>query len=110
PNTHSSGHSRVGVPVQRPCPTRRSSDLSFSSVSEVFNTATGTTSWSYALAASALTDNVQYTVRSQAKDNAINKNVQTTPASATSTYDTTPPTSSRSFPASRPLYNAAGWT
>src|SRR5207244_2175337 len=74
------------------------------------NTASGTGSWSYALAAGALSHNFPYAVRSQPKDSAINKNVQGTPASVTFTYDTTPPTSSISFPASGAFYNAAGWS
>src|SRR6185503_14667339 len=75
---------------------------------EVFNTASGTTSWSYALAASNLSDGYQYTVRSQATDNA--GNVQTTPASASFTYDTVNPAVAVSFPANNGNYNAAGWT
>src|SRR4029079_18197852 len=79
PNTNASGLSSVGVSIQRLSDNKYwdNGTSSFSSATEVFNTATGTSSWSYALPASALSDNTQYTVRSQAKDNAINKNTQT---------------------------------
>ena len=108
PGAGASGLANVGVSIKRLSDNKWWNGTSFSSNTEVFNTATGTSSWSLPLAASNLTDNVQYTVRSQATD--IAGNVQTTPASATFTYDTTPPTSSISFPTNGAFYNAAGWT
>jgi hypothetical protein len=44
----------------------------FACDTEVFNAASGTASWSYALAGGNLTDGVSYTVRSKATDNASN--------------------------------------
>src|SRR5205823_1773390 len=64
-------------------------------------------SWSYALAASSLTDGVSYTVRSRATDN--DGNVETPAAGNTFTYDTTAPAVAVSFPANNGNYNAAGW-
>src|SRR5207245_1535104 len=74
----------------------------------VFNLASGTTSWSYALASSALTSGHTYTIHSRATDNA--SNVQTTFGSATFLFDTAKPSSSVTFPANSGDYNTAGWT
>jgi len=80
----------------------------FSATSETFVTATGTTSWSYALASSALTSDMTYTVHSKAADQA--GNVQTSFSSNTFSYDTTPPNPTvLSFPAAGGSYNASGW-
>src|SRR5205085_6131740 len=95
PGVSASGLASVGVSVKNLSTNLYWNGSTFSSVTEVFNAASGTSSWTLGLAAAALTNDVQYTVRSQATDNA--GNVQTTPASATFTYDTAPPTSSISF-------------
>src|SRR2546423_1359506 len=107
PGTHPSGFCSVGVSIKRLSDNLYWNGSAFSSATEVFNTATGTSSWSYALAASALSDNTQYTVRSQANDFTIHQNPKTTPSPLTSPYHTAPPTSSISFPASGAFYNAA---
>ena len=59
-------------------------------------TATGTTTWTYPLAASKLTDGSSYTVSSQATDT-VGK-TQSIPATASFIYDTTAPTIAPSAP------------
>jgi hypothetical protein len=108
PGTSPSGLNKVRVSIQR------SSDSKYwdgsgwtTSASAVWNDATGTSTWSYALAASNLSNNVVYTVQSQAIDNA--NNTQSSAAIATFTYDTTNPSASITFPANGGKYNASGW-
>ena len=62
----------------------------FDSTPEVFNSASGTASFSYALPGSNLTDGVSYTVRSRATD--IATNAETTPTSVTFTFASLAPT------------------
>src|SRR5262249_45635447 len=57
--------------------------------------ATGTTAWSYGLAASALNDGVTYTVTAFSTDNAGNNSTNATVAFV---YDTTLPTATIAFP------------
>jgi large repetitive protein len=61
----------------------------FESTTEDFLPASGTTSWSFDFAPDNLTNGHSYTIHSRATDN--QGNVQTAPASATFTYDTTAP-------------------
>src|SRR5439155_8775293 len=62
----------------------------FATDTEIFNAASGAASWTYALAGSALTDGVSYTVRSRATDNAAN--VETAQTSVTFTFAKLDPT------------------
>ena len=61
---------------------------SFSSAIEVWNTATGTTSWNYGFASGSFPANGSYTIRVRATD--VAGNIET-PVSATFTYDTVAP-------------------
>ena len=61
----------------------------FESTTEDFLPASGTTSWSFDFAPDNLSNGHSYTIHSRATDN--QGNVQTAPASATFTYDTTAP-------------------
>ncbi len=61
---------------------------SFGSATEVWNTATGTTSWNYGFASGSFPANGSYTVRVRATD--VAGNIET-PFSATFTYDTVAP-------------------
>ena len=80
---------------------------SFSSPTEVFNTATlSGANWSYAFASSSFPANANYTMRVRAIDAAGNVQAAT---SRTFRYDTTNPGSSYAFPASGGTYNTAGW-
>jgi len=78
----------------------------FVSASEMFVTASGTSSWSYALPAASLPADGAYTVRVRAVDNAGNVEAASTRAF---TYDTVFPAASSSFPVAAGAYNAAGW-
>ena len=83
-----SGLANVKVSIKRNSDGYYWNGTSFVSGSENYLTATGTTGWTYALASSALTTNVSYTVDAKATDNATNPS---TVATATFTYDTTAP-------------------
>jgi hypothetical protein len=87
-----SGVAEVRVSVKRLSDNLYWDGTSFASGSEVFNLATGTTSWSYAFPDGNLTTGVSYTVRSQAKDDA--GNTETPGSGVTFSYgvpDTTGP-------------------
>ena len=84
----SSGVSGVTVSIKRNSDNLYWDGAAFTSVPEVKNNATGTTSWSYPLPASALTDGVSYTITSRGTDNAGNEEASSV---VTFTSDTTPP-------------------
>jgi hypothetical protein len=69
--------------------------------------ASGTTSWSYALATGQLTDGDGYSVSAEATDLAGNSS---TSAATTFGYDTTAPTAAVTYPSNGDFYNAGGWT
>lgn len=79
---------------------------SFGSASEVFLTATGTTSWTLAFPATNFPANGSYTVRAVAMDLAFNSGE----TSRTITIDRTAPTVATTFPASGGTYNNASWS
>jgi hypothetical protein len=81
------GVSGVGVSIKDNTANLYWNGSSFASASEFFNAATGTTSWSYALAVGNLTSGHSYTVRSQAKDDA--NNTETPGVGVTFTYANT---------------------
>ncbi len=78
----------------------------FNASSVQWLTVSGTTTWTYALAGSKLSDGSSYTVSSQATDAA--GNTQSTPTTTSFTDDTTAPASTISFPTAA-YYNVAGW-
>src|SRR4029077_15543087 len=82
---------------------------SFDQASQTFLAASGTTSWSYALAAAKLTDGDHYSVTVKTSDSATNANTDSNAASATWAYDTSAPTATVDFPVSGTFYNSAGW-
>ena len=85
------GVSQVQANIQRASDSRYwNASTSTWVVGLVWNTASGTTSWNLALAASNLTDGVAYTVQSRAIDGA--SNTQSPVTSSSFTYDTTAPT------------------
>jgi hypothetical protein len=89
PGAGASGVATVQVEI------RRSSDSTYWNGSawtpaQLWNQASGTTSWSYAFASSNLSNGVTYAVRSRAIDNA--SNTQSTPDAKSFTFDTIPPT------------------
>ena len=81
----------------------------FNNASITYLTASGTTSWSYAIAASKLSDGHTYNITVGTIDSATNNNVNLSAATRSFSYDTSAPTASFSFPAAAVFYNAAGW-
>jgi hypothetical protein len=84
-----SGVDAVEVSIQRSSDSKSWNGTTWVIV-PAWNDASGTTTWSYPLAAANLTDGVTYTVQSRATD--VAGNVQTTPDSKSFTFDTTAPT------------------
>jgi len=76
---------------------------SFSASSQTFVVASGTTSWSLALAGTNLTSGVTYTVTGQATDGL--GNVGTSPT-VSFTYDTAPPTVAITYPVNNTTYGS----
>jgi large repetitive protein len=74
---------------------------SFAASTQTFVTATGTTSWTYALAGSSLVSGNAYSVIADATDTAGNVGVSTT---HTFTYNTTPPTAAVTYPVNGATY------
>jgi hypothetical protein len=103
-----SGLAGVGVSVKRGSDNLYWNGSSYGSATEVFNSATGTSSWSYGFPASNLASGVSYIVRSRASDNA--GNAQVTPAAAGFLYDTAAPTAVITFPVNNAVYNSSTWT
>src|SRR5204862_7268300 len=79
----------------------------FSSASQLFFTATGTTGWSYAFPYANFPVDGSYTTYAKATDAA--GNISTTASNAFN-VDDTKPTSAITFPAAAGNYNTAGWT
>jgi Chitobiase/beta-hexosaminidase C-terminal domain/Bacterial Ig-like domain len=94
--------SGVQVSIKRNSDNSYWSGTSFVAGSETYLAASGTTSWSFALAASALSDGVTYTVHSKSTDSVGNVS---TVAAATFTYDTTSPSPTVSTPANNSSIN-----
>ncbi len=111
PGANASGVNLVQVSIQRSSDNDYWNGTSWvssgSTLWENASTSNSWANWSYGLTAANLTDNVSYTVLSQATDKA--NNTQTTPASNTFVYDTTAPTTSLTFPSGAGPYNASGW-
>jgi hypothetical protein len=83
---------------------------SFSSATRVFLTASGTTSWSYAIASSKLTNGHTYNVTVKTADNTTTVNSDASAATRSFSVDTAAPTATIAFPAAGGFYNSAGWT
>src|SRR5205085_43804 len=81
----------------------------FNSASIVYNTATGTTGWSYAIAAAKLSDGHTYHITVKTTDNTTTRNHTNAACTRNFSYDSAAPTATISFPASNGFYNAAGW-
>ena len=98
-----SGVAGVGVAVKNTTTAKWWNGTSFSASSQTFVSATGTTSWSLALASSNLVTGDAYTVVAQATDSAGNVG---TSATVNFTYNTAAPTVSVSFPVNNTTYGA----
>jgi hypothetical protein len=79
----------------------------FAGTSEVWLTAAGTTSWSFAFAASSFPSQGTYTVRVRATDGAGNVGA---PTATSFVYDTAAPTSTVTFPVATRSYTTTSWT
>jgi hypothetical protein len=98
------GVQTVEVSIERMSTVRWYNGSTFGATSERWLTATGTTSWSYALA--NLSTNASYTVKVRARDAAGNLSAPTTVAFV---YDTTAPTFTVSFPKGSGSYTTTTW-
>jgi hypothetical protein len=76
--------------------------------SQTFQTATGTTAWSYTLPGSKLTNAHGYSVTVRTTDGASAANTNSNSASATWTFDSAAPTAAITFPAAA-YYSANSW-
>src|SRR5919201_1459565 len=102
-----SGVSQVQISIKRSSDNTYWNGSTWSGTTESLQTATGTTSWNYAFAASNLTDGVTYTVHTVATDNAGNTETSST---WTFKYDTTNPSAVfGAFPAASGTYNATSF-
>jgi len=87
-DTDGASVAQVQISIRRDSDGQYWSGTAFSAgTTETFLGATGTTSWSYPLAASNLTDGVSYTVRAKATDTAAN--APSSPTAVTFTYNAT---------------------
>lgn len=102
-DTGGSGLSAVQVSILGSVNGKYWNGTAFNSATEVFTTATGTSGWSMALAASKLTNGASYTVHVQAIDAA--GNTESPGSTDTFTYDTTAPTAAIS-PVTTAVYAA----
>ena len=101
-----SGVKQVQVSIENTTTSKYWNGSTFGNGTADFLAASGTTSWTYTLAAGNLTSGDSYTVTVQITDNAGN----TSSPAAAFNYDATPPTSAIAFPAASGNYNAAGWS
>ncbi len=101
-----SGVSSIGVAVKNTTTGKWWNGTAFSATSQTNVAATGTTSWSLALAASNLVSTDAYTVIAQATDSAGNVGTSST---VNFTYDTVAPAAAVTFPVNNTTYGA-NWT
>src|SRR6202035_1651688 len=94
--------SGVQVSIKRNSDNTYWSGTSFVAGSETYLAASATTSWSFALAANALSDGISYTVHAKSTDKVGNVS---SVANATFTYDTTAPSPTVSTPANNSNIN-----
>ena len=102
-----SGVQRVELSIQKGTGTYWDGST-FSSASEVFVPATGTSAWNYGFPPTSFPADDQYTIRVRAVDALGNTTL--TPLLRTFRFDTLAATSSVSFPAASGLYRSATWT
>jgi ribosomal protein S12 methylthiotransferase accessory factor YcaO len=96
----------VAVAVENTTTSQWWNGTSFSASSQSFVTASGTTGWSLALAASSLTSGDAYSVIAQATDSV--GNVGTSPT-VTFTYNCSPPTVTITYPVTGTTYGSTYW-
>jgi LmbE family N-acetylglucosaminyl deacetylase len=100
------GVQKVEISLRRLSNNRYWNGTGFNSTTELWFSATGTTSWAYTFAASSFPGAGSYTLRVRATDNSSNV---ATPVSTTFIYDNTNPTSAVTFPVANASYTSATW-
>jgi len=103
---NASGVLRVELSIRRVSTNRWWTGTGYSSTTERWVLATGTTSWRYSLASSTFPGVGSYVIRVRATDNSGNVE---TPGSTTFVYDTTNPSSTVTFPINNASYTTATW-
>jgi LmbE family N-acetylglucosaminyl deacetylase len=101
-----SGVLRVELSIRRVSTNRWWTGTGYSSTTERWVLATGTTSWRYSLASSTFPGVGSYAIRVRATDNSGNVE---TPATTTFIYDTTNPSSTVTFPVNNGSYTTTTW-
>jgi hypothetical protein len=97
---------KVEISLKRVSTARFWNGTSFGSTTEVWQAASGTSSWSYAFAGASFPAEGQYTLRVRATDTAGNV---TATSGATFVYDATVPKTTVTFPAASGAYTTASW-
>lgn len=105
-NDVTSGVASVAVAIENTTTAKWWSGTAFTATTASYKAASGTSNWTYALAASKLVSGDQYSVTAQATDNVGNVG---TSASSTFTYSTTLPSVAVSYPVTSTTYGA-NWT
>jgi LmbE family N-acetylglucosaminyl deacetylase len=100
------GVQKVEISFRRLSNNRYWNGTGFSSTTELWFTATGTTSWLFTFPASSLPGAGNYTIRVRAMDNAANVSA---PVSTTFLYDNTNPAHTVSFPLANASYTTPTW-
>jgi hypothetical protein len=101
-----SGVLRVELSIRRVSTNRWWTGTGYSSTTERWVLATGTTSWRYSLSSSTFPGVGSYAIRVRATDNSGNVE---TPATTTFVYDTTNPSSTVTFPTNNSSYTTTTW-
>jgi hypothetical protein len=101
-----SGVQRVELSIRGVSTNRWWTGTGYSSTTERWVLATGTTSWRYSLASSTFPGAGSYAIRVRATDNSGNVE---TPTTTTFIYDNTNPTSTVTFPVANASYTTASW-
>ena len=101
-----SGVQKIEVSIRRASTNRYWTGTGYTSTTERWFVASGTTTWSYALASTSFPGAGSYSVRVRATDNAGNVSSITT---MTFVYDNTKPSSTVTFPVATASYTTTSW-
>jgi LmbE family N-acetylglucosaminyl deacetylase len=101
-----SGVQRIEVSIRRASTNKYWTGTGYTSTTERWFVAGGTTTWSYALASTSFPGAGSYSVRVRATDNAGNVS---SPTTTTFVYDNAKPSSTVTFPVAKASYTTASW-
>ena len=101
-----SGVQKIEVSILRASTNRYWTGTGYTSTTERWVVASGTTTWSYALASTSFPGAGSYSVRVRATDNAGNVS---SPTTTTFVYDNTNPSSTVTFPVAKASYTTTSW-